>query len=219
VRRIEAWVAGVALAVFALGLAVVPLQSAVFTRVLSARVSLLPDSQALPLAEAARRFVALSDPEARSELAKVMEPDAVTHLDDVRAVLAGARMATLILAAALGVWAGAALGRRRTEALAAGLRAGALLSAASVVLAGLVAVADFDAFFSAFHGLFFEPGTWTFPYDSVLIRLFPEPFWTAAGGAWAVLVLAIAGVYWLASWLLGPRASSDAAASGASERM
>ena len=63
------------------------------------------------------------------------------------------------------------------------------------------------AFFSAFHGLFFAEGTWTFPSDSVLIRLFPESFWTMAGVTWAALVGLIARGYGLASWVLGTRVS------------
>ena len=64
-----------------------------------------------------------------------------------------------------------------------------------MLVAAGTAVLDFDTFFSAFHGLFFEPGTWTFPSDSVLIRLFPEAFWIAAGASWATLVLVAAAGY------------------------
>jgi uncharacterized membrane protein len=63
-----------------------------------------------------------------------------------------------------------------------------------VVLGGLAAVFDFSTFFAAFHSLFFAAGTWQFPYDSLLIRLFPERFWTTAGAAWAVLAAGGAGL-------------------------
>ena len=68
---------------------------------------------------------------------------------------------------------------------AVALKVGAAVSAVFVLLAAAAAVLDFSAFFTAFHGLFFEAGTWTFPYDSLLIRLFPESFWVAAGVGWA----------------------------------
>jgi len=72
-----------------------------------------------------------------------------------------------------------------------------------VVLAAVAAVTDFDTFFSAFHGVFFAEGTWTFPYDSLLIRLFPEPFWAVSGASWAGLVLTIALGYGAAgAWLV-----------------
>ena len=35
----------------------------------------------------------------------------------------------------------------------------------------------FDAFFVAFHNVFFQPGTWMFLWSDTLIRLFPERFW------------------------------------------
>ena len=90
----------------------------------------------------------------------------------------------------------------RAVAWGLALKVGAAVSAVFVLLAAAAAVLDFSAFFTAFHGLFFEAGTWTFPYDSLLIRLFPESFWVAAGVGWAVLVLTIAGAYWIVGWRL-----------------
>ncbi len=72
----------------------------------------------------------------------------------------------------------------------------------SSVLCVVAATSDFDTFFSAFHGLFFSAGTWTFSYDSLLIRTFPEPFWVTAGAVWGGLVLAGAGVLALVAWAL-----------------
>jgi integral membrane protein (TIGR01906 family) len=42
-------------------------------------------------------------------------------------------------------------------------------------------------FFSTFHSLFFEEGTWVFLRSDTLIRLFPERFWMDV----AVLVVAL----------------------------
>jgi uncharacterized membrane protein len=82
------------------------------------------------------------------------------------------------------IWA---LGRKRAREIAAVLLIGGAVSAGAVALAAIAATTDFYTFFSAFHGLFFQAGTWTFPYDSLLIQLFPEPFWMVAGGVWAGL--------------------------------
>ncbi len=54
---------------------------------------------------------------------------------------------------------------------------------------------DFNGLFSLFHQLFFDPNTWRFPIDSLLISLFPMPFWSAMVGIW------VAGTF-LASLLL-----------------
>jgi integral membrane protein (TIGR01906 family) len=128
---------------------------------------------------------------------------AVSHLADVRNVLAGARLATWVLAAGLAVLATWALLRGRRDLVSACLRAGAVATAVLVALGGVAAVSEFDTFFSAFHGVFFAEGTWTFPYDSLLIRLFPVGFWSTSGVAWAGAVLAIALGYWVVgAWLV-----------------
>lgn len=49
-----------------------------------------------------------------------------------------------------------------------------LLLIAAIVVAAIV---NWDYFFTGFHTLFFESGTWRFAYSDTLIRLFPEQFW------------------------------------------
>ena len=77
----------------------------------------------------------------------------------------------------------------------------------AVVLALVFAVA-FDAAFTAFHELFFPPGTWQFAPGSNLITLFPEGFWfdaaLAAGATIVVAALVVSAVgYW--RWRSSPR--------------
>jgi len=114
---------------------------------------------------------------------------ASSHLHDVRSVISGARLATGGAALLLAAYVGACVGSRRFARLRAGMRAAAWVLVAAVVLAALAAFSDFEALFAFFHSLFFASGTWTFPGDSLLIRLFPEPFWIASGASWAALVL------------------------------
>jgi integral membrane protein (TIGR01906 family) len=127
---------------------------------------------------------------------------AVSHLMDVRSVLSAARLATGIAAFVLAVYVGFCVARRRFDRLGRGMRAGAWLIVVLVVLAALAAVTSFDTFFAAFHSLFFAAGTWTFPADSLLIRLFPEAFWEASGAAWAALAVAGAAVLGVAARML-----------------
>ena len=63
-----------------------------------------------------------------------------------------------------------------------------------VVLGAVAGLLNFDALFTWFHGLFFAAGTWEFPADSLLIEVFPEPFWSTAAAVWAGLVLLGAGI-------------------------
>lgn len=116
---------------------------------------------------------------------------AVSHLVDVRVVLRATAGAYFL--AALGAWGtGRALGRRDTAALRRALRTGAVAPLVAVAAVALWAAADFGSFFTAFHGVFFADGTWTFPSDSLLILCFPQPFWVSMGVVWATGSAAVA---------------------------
>ena len=195
-RRPLTWIAGLGLAVFLIGLSVVPLTIPAFTRVLSSRVSLaeeagLPRQQIVSIAEQVREFVVDGDTDTLPTTVDGrdgFDASAVSHLRDVRRVLAAARVATGVLAALLALALGVEVARKRTDRIADALLAGAVCSAVLVAVALLAAASDFEAFFSAFHGVFFTSGTWTFSYDSLLIQTFPEPFWVTCGAVWAGLV-------------------------------
>ena len=49
---------------------------------------------------------------------------------------------------------------------------------------GTWAFLDFGSFFTAFHGVFFPQGNWTFSYDSLLICMYPTAFWMGMGALW-----------------------------------
>ncbi len=220
--RAESLAAGAASALLVVGLAVLLLLAPAFTRVLVQRLEVageagLSAESALRSAELVRGYVAGSNREPLPAVVGSREGfgvRAVAHLDDVRAVIRGARLATGVLAALLAAWIGVRLGRRESGPLVAGLKTGAvmLVSAAGVSL--LAALLDFGRFFSAFHGLFFEEGTWQFPADDLLIQLFPEPFWIISGVAWAVSVLLGGALMYAAARLLerrwAPRPSDSA---------
>lgn len=72
---------------------------------------------------------------------------------------------------------------------------------ALIILAAIAvfAVISFNGFFSAFHSILFEDGSWTFSADSLLIRSLPEGFWASIAAVWAALSALLAG----ASVLLG----------------
>lgn len=203
-RRASTVIVGIALAVLVLGVSVSLLTGHAFTWMLASRYSLateagLPRQRMLDVAEQVRAFVV--DGDAQTLPATVdgrpgFDAAAVSHLLDVRHVLDRARIATGLLAVLLTIWLAVYIASKRTPAIAAALRAGAVTSAVFVVLAVVAAVSDFERFFSAFHGLFFTSGTWTFSYDSLLIQTFPEPFWVTAGLAWGGLVLVLAAALW-----------------------
>lgn len=101
----------------------------------------------------------------------------IDHMADVRGVLGAALRLQLVAAVAL-VLAAIALSRTQLRhAVPLGLMLGALVTLAVAALAIPVILLGFDGFFTRFHEVFFDPGTWRFPSSDTLIRLYPERFW------------------------------------------
>jgi integral membrane protein (TIGR01906 family) len=112
----------------------------------------------------------------------------ISHMLDVRRL---ARRGAALAAAGvvLTVVAGIAWWRdadRRKPFLRA-IERGGWLAVALVVLVGLGVAVAWPIVFVGFHRLFFAAGTWSFPVDSGLIRLYPERFWFDAAVALAAL--------------------------------
>jgi len=110
----------------------------------------------------------------------------ISHLEDVRVVIVrfwmlGA-LAALLLAAAL-------TGRASRSVAGVAVRRGARLTIGFVLAVTAAFAVAWGWAFETFHGIFFAPGTWRFPHDSQLIRLFPEAFWQLATGILVLLTL------------------------------
>lgn len=190
-------VASLAVAVLLIGFPTVVLEAPQVTRALVTRFydpssAGVPLPDALRAAEAVRVYV--TDAAARPlptalDGRAAFDDAAASHLRDVRGVLLGARTATIAAALAAAALLGVALARKNLRSVAWALRAGALGTFVVAVLSALWGAVDFERFFTAFHGLFFSAGTWTFPEGSLLIQLFPEPLWATLGAFWAAGVL------------------------------
>ena len=123
----------------------------------------------------------------------------ISHMDDVKLVydrLTGLVVLLAILSA-LSAWV---LGRRwgRFELYGALSDAG-LLTISLLAFLGIWMALGFEAFFTAFHGVFFSGDSWLFRYDDTLIRLFPIRFWSDAG----FLIAGVVGVSGLVLALVG----------------
>lgn len=194
-ERAEVALACAALALAAVGLTLLPLTSSVFVRTLVSVVHAedltgLGASATLQAAEDVRYFVLHRDAPALPAVIDgrpAFDQGAVSHLADVRDVLLPARSLALAATLFASVWL--VWRRRRQRLIASALAASGWALGVLLALAGLVGIADFDAFFTWFHGLFFKPGTWMFPADALLIQIFPLPFWTDAAAAWGVLLV------------------------------
>lgn len=147
----------------------------------------LPRGERLRLAEATIGY--LNRPGRPSILEELRLPDGqaaynereLGHMEDVKMVFDGL---TLLAGAALvvAVGAGVVLARRSDRCAPwSALVHGGVLTLAILVGLAVWMLLGFDQFFTAFHGIFFESGTWVFSYADTLIRLFPLPFWQDAG--------------------------------------
>ena len=218
-RGLEVGVLSVAWAALVIGAAVLTMLLPVYTSAMSQAVGVpatagLPRADVLRLSSEVRSFVSgatITPLPATWRGQPAFDEAAVSHLLDVRAVLLFARLATGIAALVLTLYVAFCIAAHRTGRLAVGMRVGALLVAAIVVVAALAALVDFESFFVWFHSLFFRAGTWTFPADSLLIRLFPERFWESSGAVLAGLSVFGAGLLAVAAHPLRAGASSASA--------
>lgn len=116
------------------------------------------------------------------------------HMEDVKRITRGALRlwyGSQALLLGLGVWAGFG-GWWQSYLL--GLKRGGWWMVGLAVTIGLIVVVGiainpnvFNAFFVAFHSLFFEGDSWLFLYSDTLIRLFPIRFWQDAF-LWAAVI-------------------------------
>ena len=116
----------------------------------------------------------------------------ISHMDDVKLVYDQLTAAALIafVVAVVAAWV---LFRLHHLALVWGALSDGSLSTLLVLIGlGVWMAVGFDAFFTAFHGIFFTADTWLFSYSDTLIRLFPLQFWADAGLLIAIGVGALA---------------------------
>lgn len=117
----------------------------------------------------------------------------VRHMADVRDLVT-AFTAAWAVGLAVAVAAGVALSRLAGPgAVRHALARGGLVTLGAIAVAGLFALVAFDAFFTAFHGVFFEGDSWRFADTATLRRLYPDAFWAIASAAMVALVVVQAG--------------------------
>ena len=103
------------------------------------------------------------------------------HLEDVKRIVTFIFTLAALCGVALAAALMAALARPELQPhLQRGLRSGAILTLAAILMLAVVAAAAWDSAFDRFHELFFAAGSWRFPFSDSLIRLYPEQLFVDA---------------------------------------
>jgi integral membrane protein (TIGR01906 family) len=141
-----------------------------------------------------------------------MRAEEVQHMADVQAVMAKMYVAHRIALALALLSAGLLWLASKRGLIRRGLRQGVAIVGVLIGLILLSSFINFDIFFTAFHGLFFEAGTWTFYAEDTLIQLYPLPFWMNAVIAYGALVLVGVALAYALSFAFRDRAEEPEAA-------
>jgi integral membrane protein (TIGR01906 family) len=131
------------------------------------------------------------------------------HMADVRTLVSRAYDLQLVLLIAIGVLA-LLLGLRRATrtVVPTALARGAVLTVAVALTVAVVAAIRYDVFETAFHGLFFDPGSWRFAETETLRRLYPDRFWLDTAVSVGALAVAQAIALFLLARVWARRASA-----------
>jgi hypothetical protein len=128
----------------------------------------------------------------------VLDESERSHMRDVSRLVRILIILDLV-AVAFAAWGGRLL-QPEAPRLGRMLMYGAGGVGAATLAIGVFAVVAWDSAFTLFHELFFPPGTWTFPADSNLIRLYPPGFWFDAAMVAGVVILASAAALSYTGW-------------------
>lgn len=129
--------------------------------------------------------------------------DAVSHLDDVYQVVSIAKPVLLAVAILCAAGLAHVAVRINQRALGRVLFAGGIVVLVAFAALGAWAIIDFNGLFAVFHSLFFQAGTWTFSYDSLLITMYPTAFWMGMGGIWLAVTCSLSILAVLVGFTLG----------------
>jgi integral membrane protein (TIGR01906 family) len=175
----------------------------------------MPDAERLRLARVCIKF--LNVPHDTNLLASLRFQDGsvvftdreLDHMDDVKRVYDRMTTAVAIIFVLAFVIALVLIRKGHSIDVYRSIYQGSWLSIALLVMIGLWMLVGFNAFFTAFHGIFFSEGTWLFYSTDALIRLFPLQFWQDAGIGIAVFVIIISLMLIVFGWGKVKRIQTD----------
>lgn len=132
---------------------------------------------------------------------KIYNVRELSHLEDVRGMISQARLLVLILAAGVFLDLAGMFRRGRRGAAQRTIRTGGLTALAGLGLLGLSMLGNFNVFFLKFHALFFRPSSYAFdPANSLLVHVFPVPFWVHTFTGAALVGFLLAAITLASSW-------------------
>jgi integral membrane protein (TIGR01906 family) len=133
----------------------------------------------------------------------VYNPAEIGHMLDVKNVADAFKTAMWVLLVV--VVGGLIFLFARPETRVDGAKAllqGGVFTVTAVFLVMIFIGIGWGLFFTLFHNIFFDAGTWTFAYSDSLIRLFPEQFWFDFALLWTGSILALGTLMGGIGWFL-----------------
>lgn len=123
----------------------------------------------------------------------------VEHMTDVKRVMLVALTATVLLLLSA-LLAGRTLRTRAPGAIRKSVFTGAWLTLGLILALGVGGLLGWEAFFTAFHNVFFPQGNWQFRMSDTLIRLYPPQFWVDAALVVAAVILLVTVTLLALTW-------------------
>ncbi len=128
---------------------------------------------------------------AAADEAYTLTPDAISHLDDVYA-LVSTLFYVIVGAAVIAAFCFMVMLRMWGVRSVSGVLLGAGIAVCALfAVCGVGAAVNFNGFFRLFHSLFFSSGSWLFSADSLLICMYPQAFWVGMGAIWLAVTLVL----------------------------
>ena len=224
--RIAGWVAPVLLGLLLVTTTVrcaadsLPLYEALFERhSVSERTGITPEGLAHVGREVQAYFASRTDDRLSVEVEvygvarTLFNADEVSHMADVKDLFQRVYNVQLLSALALlGLTALAAVRLRRATypTIGSWLRRGSVLTAAVILVLGLLSVVAFQQVFTVFHYIGFPQGNWVFdPRTEYLVQVFPFGFWRDITLLIGVAILLEAAALWWVGTALQKRGGRE----------
>jgi len=128
-----------------------------------------------------------------AELTVDMTEREISHLRDVKLLMTGVFVFTILALVKVGVCS--FFLRKKKDMLLRGYKKAGIATIITLFVLGIVGASSFNFLFTAFHQLFFPQGNYAFPASSMIITLFPLNFFIARSIEIVIVSVLLASIF------------------------